>query len=185
MLSEQRLDEAFNPVFAKSAELYEQVKRAADYGSECIDGQEVFYLHRQRKFRHRRYEFAIKFYAYDGDIRQDAIEVCWCEIPLEQLLAHNSAITGIDLKEYSLYLYDDEYLTHGSVLFANGRMLDFTASGIGEEFIVVMLHGRSVEDDRRVAAMCTRMVKLGRTKHTKSRVQRLANFVANSGSICG
>lgn len=168
------------PVLTDSPALYEQIKHAADYGSDRIDDQEILFFHRQRKYRQRRYEFAFKFYACDGAIRRDAIEVSWCEIPLEQLLHRCSTMDDPGLRDYTVYLYDDEYLNLGSVLFANGRSLDFSASANGEGFIVVMLYGESDEDERRAASVRSRMVELGRTQHTHPRVQRLVRFVAES-----
>lgn len=170
---------AFDSMFIRSTELYEQIKSAADYGSDRIDGREIFYFHRRRRYRQRRYEFAFKFYAHDGEIHSDAIEVCWCEIPLEEFLQRCSATASQGLQKYSVYLYDDEHLHLGSVLFANGRSLDFAASEDGERFIVVMLYGTSDEDERRAADVRSRMVALGRTRHAHSRVQRLTSFVDN------
>lgn len=171
---------AFDPALANSPGLYEQIKRAADYGSDRIDDQEILFFHRQRKYRQRRYEFAFKFYACDGAVRRDAIEVSWCEIPLRQLLERCSAMDDPGLRDYSVYLYDDEYLNLGTVLFANGRSLDFAASANGEEFIVVMLYGKSEEDERRAAGVRSRMVALGMTQHAHPRVERLADYVAKS-----
>ncbi|UHQ21437.1 hypothetical protein LVB77_12160 [Lysobacter sp. 5GHs7-4] len=171
---------AFDAALADSPELYEEIKLAADYGSDRIDDQEILYFHRQRKYRQRRYEFAFKFYACGDAIRYDAIEVSWCEIPLQQLLQRCSEMNDPGLRDYAVYLYDDEYLNLGTVLFANGRSLDFAASANGEEFIVVMLYGKSEEDERRAAAVRSRMVTLGATKQTHPRVERLADYVVRS-----
>ncbi|KRC62571.1 hypothetical protein ASE14_01710 [Agromyces sp. Root81] len=160
---------ACDPVFADSHELYEQIKRAADYGSDRIDGHEIFFFHRRRMFRRLQYEFAFKFYAVNGEVRHDAIEVCWCEIPLEQLLSRCSTMADPGLREYSVYRYDDEYQNLGCVVFANGRSLDFSASGRGDGFTVVMLYGRSDDDESRAASVRSRMLMLDPTELSPSR----------------
>lgn len=156
----------FDPVLGRSPGLYAQVKEAADYGSDCVDGHEVFYFNRQRKYRQRRYEFAFRFHADEGEIRHDEIAVAWCEIPLDELLIQCSAMSDPGMREYAIYLYDDAYLQHGSVLFGNGRMMDFVASANGERFVVAILYGQREGDVQRAMDLRSRMVKLGSTQHT-------------------
>lgn len=173
---------AFDSTFRRSAKLYDRIRIAADYGSEQIDGREIFYFHRRGKDRRQQFEFVFKFYAHDGVIIHDAIEVCWCEIPLEDLLQQCVETDIRGLQKFTVYLYDDEHLHLGSVLFANGRSLDFTASADGEGFIVVMLYGKSDGDKRRAADVQARMVEVGSTRNTLARVQKLARFLQRSGS---
>lgn len=168
---------ALNGACIELPNIYAQVKRAADYASDCIDGLEVFHFHRQRKFRRRRYEFAIKVYAENGHIVRDAIEVAWSEIALEDLLAWIFDSHGGGAYGFTAFIYDDEFLQHGTIVFSNGRLLDFRSSVSGKTFVVAMIHGAASDDHLRAEAIHRRMVILGEGQHVNQRVLDLVKFI--------